>query len=366
MVSSDFTSGPVRNLTSEELGQSGFTDLELLSDSGHNLVYRAMFGGKWVVLKSARVEEGSTTRNLQLLRREYDIMRAIDSIYVVRPWQMADIPGIGTAIVMEYVHGRTLNAFLQERPSFHERRRVTEELLEALASLHAQQIVHGDLKSSNILITNSGNHVRLIDFGFADTDAFLAKNIGTTEAVRPPQLSDGETADVQRDIYALGTILQQLFPHCFSLVRKRCLHNRYPSIREVRKALSRSLLMQWLIPVVCSAIIAVISIIGLYRFGARDVPKDEAWQILREQTEKEYDALYLLYADSLINMAEPELMAAMTIHDHYASQMLLLRDSFITANPHYRDLLTEQELTIYTRDYTRLSELFKDYPVRQE
>ena len=84
MISSEFTSGPVRDLTAKELGASEFSDFELLSDTGHNLVYRAMCDGKWVVLKCARIEEGSTTRNLQLLRREYDIMRAIDSLYVKR------------------------------------------------------------------------------------------------------------------------------------------------------------------------------------------------------------------------------------------------------------------------------------------
>lgn len=105
MVQSEFTSGPVRELSSEELGVDGYryTDFELLSDSGHNRVYRAMHAGKRVVLKVAREEEGNATRNRLLLQREYDIMHAIDCIYVVNTWQMADVPGLGRAIVMEYV-----------------------------------------------------------------------------------------------------------------------------------------------------------------------------------------------------------------------------------------------------------------------
>ena len=224
MQSSDFTSGPVRDLTPEELGGSVYSDFELLSDSGHNLIYRALCSGKWVVLKAARNEEGNTTRNQLLLCREYDIMRAIDCIYVVLPWQMTEVPGIGTAIVMEYVQGRTLDAFLQEKPSLNERKRVADELMEALDSLHARQIVHGDLKGSNILITDVGNHVRLIDFGFADTDAYLAKNIGTTPSIQSPeQVSpSAETADIQRDIYAFGKILSALFPRRYYFIRKRC------------------------------------------------------------------------------------------------------------------------------------------------
>ena len=46
MEENTFTSGPVRPLNSQELGVEHLTDYELLSDSGHNLIYRAQMGGK--------------------------------------------------------------------------------------------------------------------------------------------------------------------------------------------------------------------------------------------------------------------------------------------------------------------------------
>ena len=373
MVSSEFTSGPVRDLTSKELGVSDFSDFELLSDSGHNLVYRAMCGGKWVVLKCAKVEEGNTIRNQQLLRREYDIMRAIDSLYVVRTWQMTDVPELGMAIVMEYVHGRTLDAFLQEKPSYSERKRITEELLEALIALHERQIVHGDLKGTNILITDAGNHVRLIDFGFADTDAYIAKNIGTTPSILPsgrldlrqPSEDHSMTADIQRDIYAFGKILSRLFPHRFKSIRKRCLKGHYLSIKEVRKALSRSSLILWLILFVCFAIIVAVSIIGLFRSGAPDVPKEDAkWQILKQKAEMAYEEFYRLSADSLTNMAEPEYYAAREIVHHYAISMYNQREQFLLDYPEYEEQLIEQQSAIYSRDYQRLNRIMKNYQVK--
>ena len=384
MTSNDFTSGPVRDLTPEELGVSGFSDFELLSDTGHNLVYRAIWGGKWVVLKAARVEEGNTTRNQQLLRREYDIMRSIDSIYVVRPWQMTDVPGIGTAIVMEYVHGRTMDAFVQEKPSFSERRRVAEELMEALESLHGRQIVHGDLKGSNILISETGNHVRLIDFGFADTDAYIAKNIGTSPSIQSPEPSADacrETADIQRDIYALGKILSLLFPYRFRLIRKRCLHNRYQSVSDVRKAIRRHVLWSRLIPVIAIVLMVVLAAVGWHRTVDQEtVPvlqkdtivvttlviepqADSTWLTIREQAAKKYNRLYRVYTDSLKNMAEPDRTAGIEMIGRYAARVVEQRDRLITAHPEYEEQLREQELLIYTRDEPRLEEIIKEYPI---
>lgn len=362
MQSSDFTSGPVRDLTPEELGGSVFSDFELLSDSGHNLIYRALCSGKWVVLKAARTEEGNTTRNRLLLRREYDIMRAIDCIYVVLPWQMTEVPGIGTAIVMEYVQGRTLDAFLQEKPSFAERKRVADELMEALASLHARQIVHGDLKGTNILITDVGNHVRLIDFGFADTDAYLAKNIGTTPSIQSPEQPDtsASTADIQRDIYAFGKILSVLFPHRYCFIRKRCLNNRYASIREVKAALRRRTMCRQGLPIVFISLVAVVAMVGWLRTAPQD-DVDSEWLEIQQKAETAYNERYLLAVDSLNNMEVPNYGVANEIVHNYAMDMYYLREQFVTDYPEYEDQLHEQQRVIYGRDYTRLHKIRQSY-----
>ena len=213
MDTNSLTSGPVRPLSSQELGIEHLTDYELLSDSGHNLVYRAQMGGKWVVLKAAKPNEGEQTRNQLLLEREFEIMHRLDSIYVVQTIAMVDDPQLGRSILMEYVHGRPLDRFIAENPSSAERRRVADELMEALIFLHERQVVHGDLKPGNILITDSDNHVRLIDFGFSDNEAYIAKNIGSTPSVSSPEQLPTDVLKPERDIYALGKMLELLFPH---------------------------------------------------------------------------------------------------------------------------------------------------------
>ena len=57
------------------------------------------------------------------------------------------------------------------------------QIIDALLYLHNKQIVYRDLKLSNIMITQNGYHVKIIDFGLADTDSYdilkqLAETIG--------------------------------------------------------------------------------------------------------------------------------------------------------------------------------------------
>ena len=301
MADSEFTSGPLRDLSARELGVSGFSDFELLSDSGHNYVYRAMLDGKWVVLKVAKEEEGNTSRNRLLLQREYDIMHAIDCRYVVKTWQMTEVPDWGTAIVMEYVAGRSLERFLEEKPSLSTRQRVADEVMEALMFLHERQVVHGDLNSNNILVTDAGDHVQLIDFGFADTDAYIAKNIGTSPSIAEAVPEENGHLSVGKDIYALGKILELLFPKKLRLVIRRCCSekNRYSSVREVRAACRRYWRMRWLLPLLFAGLLALATLLWMPH-TEEPMPQpmvDTAWLSVKEEAEKQYDTLYRVYAD---------------------------------------------------------------------
>ena len=347
MAKTDFTSGPLRELSAKELGTSGFSDFELLSDSGHNCVYRAMTDGKWVVLKVAKEEEGNTARNRLLLKREYDIMHAIDCLYVVKTWQLAEVPEVGTAIVMEYVAGRTLERFVQENPSLSERRRVAAELMEALAFLHERQIVHGDLKPSNILITDAGNHVRLIDFGFSDTDAYITK------------------IAIDHDNEALKKIVKLLFPGRLNYI--------------IRVAILRRWRLKWFLPVLIGICIAAIILLFRPHPVEPTAPVqvqtdtvqvitqpsvDSVWLNLEKQANGQYRKLYRIYSDSLTNMPERSLNEGIAMTNRYAARMLEERDKFIRRNPQYEKQLHEQYLLIYTWDLPRLQDICKDYPIR--
>lgn len=383
MDTNSFTSGPIRSLSSQELGVNHLTDYELLSDSGHNLVYRAQMGGKWVVLKAAKPTEGEQTRNQLLLEREFEIMHRLDSIYVVQTISMVDDPQLGRAILMEYVHGRSLDRFVTENPSAAERRRVADELMEALIFLHERQIVHGDLKPSNILITDSGNHVRLIDFGFSDNEAFIAKNIGTSPSISSPEQLPTNVLKPERDIYALGKMLALLFPHSLKPVIRRCLasdRSRYISVRQVRAALHRYWRMRWLMPWIL-AITTIIAFVIVFQPNPTETAQiseiqtdtevvvpakpavDSIWLNLKYEIDKQYTSLYITYADSLSHMPEKTMNAAIYKLSGYANELLKEHKYLTDAYPQYEDSLQELYLAHLVRDHNRLQSICEDYPM---
>lgn len=383
MDTNSFTSGPIRPLSSQELGVNHLTDYELLSDSGHNLVYRAQMGGKWVVLKAAKPTEGEQTRNQLLLEREFEIMHRLDSIYVVQTISMVDDPQLGRAILMEYVHGRSLDKFVAGNPTSTERRRVADELMEALIFLHERLIVHGDLKPSNILITDSGNHVRLIDFGFSDNEAFIAKNIGTSPSISSPEQLPTNVLKPERDIYALGKMLALLFPHSLKPVIRRCLasdRSRYISVRQVRAALHRYWRMRWLMPWIL-AITTIIAFVIVFQPNPTETAQiseiqtdtevvvpakpavDSIWLNLKYEIDKQYTSLYCIYADSLTNMPEKTTNAAIELLSGYANELLKEHKLLADAYPQYEDSLQELYLSHLVRDHNRLQSICEDYPM---
>lgn len=383
MDTNSFTSGPIRPLSSQELGVNHLTDYELLSDSGHNLVYRAQMGGKWVVLKAAKPTEGEQTRNQLLLEREFEIMHRLDSIYVVQTIAMVDDPQLGRSILMEYVHGRSLDKFVAGNPTSTERRRVADELMEALIFLHDRQIVHGDLKPSNILITDSGNHVRLIDFGFSDNEAFIAKNIGTSPSISSPDQLPTNVLKPERDIYALGKMLALLFPHSLKPVIRRCLasdRSRYISVRQVRAALHRYWRMRWLMPWIL-AITTIIAFVIVFLPNPTETAQiseiqtdtevvvpakpavDSIWLNLKYEIDKQYTSLYITYADSLSHMPEKTMNAAIYKLSGYANELLKEHKLLADAYPQYEDSLQELYLSHLVRDHNRLQSICEDYPM---
>ena len=383
MDTNSFTSGPIRPLSSQELGVNHLTDYELLSDSGHNLVYRAQMGGKWVVLKAAKPTEGEQTRNRLLLEREFEIMHRLDSIYVVQTIAMVNDPQLGRSILMEYVHGRSLDKFVAGNPTSTERRRVADELMEALIFLHDRQIVHGDLKPSNILITDSGNHVRLIDFGFSDNEAFIAKNIGTSPSISSPEQLPTNVLKPERDIYALGKMLALLFPHSLKPVIRRCLasdRSRYISVRQVRAALHRYWRMRWLMPWIL-AITTIIAFVIVFLPNPTETAQiseiqtdtevvvpakpavDSIWLNLKYEIDKQYTSLYITYADSLSHMPEKTMNAAIYKLSGYANELLKEHKYLTDAYPQYEDSLQELYLAHLVRDHNRLQSICEDYPM---
>jgi eukaryotic-like serine/threonine-protein kinase len=129
-------------------------------------------------------------------------------------------------LVLEYLEGETLDDRLIHGPlPAADVLRYATQIAGALDHAHRARIVHGNLKPSNVMLTESG--AKLLDFGLAMTPALAATAtsttasfahnkltvegtlIGTFEYMAPEQL-EGKQADARTDIFALGAVLYEM------------------------------------------------------------------------------------------------------------------------------------------------------------
>ena len=240
MIDSSFIISPI---------SADFSDVwsepELLSSKGHNAIYAATRFGRRYILKALAEPYRESTPHVEMLRKEFSIGVGLDHPNIVRLLDFGHMDSIGWYIQMEYIDGITLDQFLETKPSTAIRRKLLSQLLDALSFLHERQIIHRDIKPSNILVTRNGATVKLIDFGVSDTDDYVTfkQPAGSMAYIAPEQLN-GETIDNRADIYAVGRIIELLFPHRYRVIAHRCTRvertRRYASCARVARAIKRS------------------------------------------------------------------------------------------------------------------------------
>jgi Kae1-associated kinase Bud32 len=219
-----------------------FTDVEILSTSEVNVVAKGKRYGRWWLLKGLRPEVRNEAGYQQRLRKELDIMMQLQHPGIVTAMGVETVEELGDCILMEYVDGVTLKEWLQATTTRKERRRIANQLTEAVSYIHSKGIVHRDLKPANIIVTRNGENVKLIDFGLADTDshAVLKQPAGTLKYMSPEQQQTA-VADVRNDIYSMGVIFQQM-DLGYSRIVRRCLlpiGQRYQNVTELRDSMTR-------------------------------------------------------------------------------------------------------------------------------
>lgn len=127
-------------------------------------------------------------------------------------------PGKGPIwIVSRFVQGTTVDKFLSYMPSetrtYQKVCQLFLPVLDALTYLHSKNILHLDIKPSNIMVENDSN-VRLMDLGIAtdQNGAILGSQgmLGTPNFAAPEQLVPHSTLDARTDIYEAAVTLYEL------------------------------------------------------------------------------------------------------------------------------------------------------------
>ncbi len=122
-------------------------------------------------------------------------------------------------IAMEFIQGKTVKEILNEKGKFEidTALDIWKQLCRGLSCAHERQIIHRDIKGSNVMITEDQT-VKIMDFGLAkivaDTMKYSTINIGTPLFIAPEQIL-GKNVDRRTDIYSLGvTMFEMITGEC--------------------------------------------------------------------------------------------------------------------------------------------------------
>ena len=190
----------------------------LVGCGGTGEVYRArdLRLGRIVALKLLETDREPALRNEARLRQE---ARAIGALAHPRICALHDISEHDgrTFLVMEFIEGETLaERLVRGRLPISDALEYAIQILEGLDHAHERQVVHGDLKPSNVMITSGG--IKLLDFGLArlrastagfdeplltSTASAGARFEGTVPYMSPEQLEAG-VVDERTDVFAFG------------------------------------------------------------------------------------------------------------------------------------------------------------------
>ena len=240
---------------------SSFHSIKEIETKGYSCLYTATQFGKKVILKGLKPEFKKERFYQDLLKKEFEISYSLNHPNIVKIIDFQNILNIGDCIVMEYVEGVTLREFvesqrdnkttsqrIEEAQNRRDKRvyeKIFNELLDAMEYFHSKQIIHRDLKPDNILITNNGNNVKIIDFGLSDADDYviLKQAAGTRKYAAPEQLIPNNTIDCRADIYSLGIILKNNFPKSYHKIAEKCAQQdkekRFSSVNDIRNFIKK-------------------------------------------------------------------------------------------------------------------------------
>jgi serine/threonine-protein kinase len=232
--------------------------LEEVGSGGMAVVYRGrdLALDREVAVKLLHPHLAARAESRARFAREARAVARLAHPNIVEIWDTAGEAALESYIVTEFVHGRTLRAFVDEVGTAYPEIGVllVRALADALVHAHGAGVIHRDLKPENVLVSERGRRaVKLADFGIARILASDERMTMTGALVgspnhMAPEIIEGEEADARSDIFSLGTILYWLAtgklpfaaPNPTATLR-RVLEGDYPDPREVSPLVSDEL-----------------------------------------------------------------------------------------------------------------------------
>jgi eukaryotic-like serine/threonine-protein kinase len=230
--------------------------VEKLGQGGMGIVYKAEDTKlkREVAIKFLPHSFNVSAKDKEKLKTEAQIAAGLNHPNIATVYAIEEF-GDDTFIVMEYVKGKELKDVIKNSPdkklNFDDFLNYAIQITKGLNAAHKKGIIHRDIKSSNIMLSEDGR-IRVMDFGLAHIhgDPMLTKKgstPGTTAYMSPEQLR-GEEVDFRSDLWSLGIVFYEIltgrppFQGNFDqAVIYSVLHEKPKSIKKVNPDISDEL-----------------------------------------------------------------------------------------------------------------------------
>ncbi len=189
----------------------------VIGEGGNAIVYLAFdtFSNKQVAVKLLKSTVSENPDHYQRYLREIKTACTFTTRKIVKIYDVGlynDRP----YIVMEYIKGQSAKDLIVQRGylDISEALDIIIQICDSIHEVHKYNIIHRDIKPQNILIKGDGCVV-LADFGTAFIDNLDPEITSQTVIIGSPhyldpEISKGNRATVQSDIYALGISMFEL------------------------------------------------------------------------------------------------------------------------------------------------------------
>jgi len=213
-------SGALADVDADVIGGDLYTLAKKLRESPEVTLFRGTRNSDRlpVVLKVLN-SEYPRPREIAKLKHEHAVLQSFDSPQVVRTLGLEKF-GNGMALVLEDVGEQSLDRFVgEQRLDLETFLSTAIAMAEVVEQIHAQQIIHKDIKPHHFFLTGGGGGgVKLIDFGLATrlvhearSGGAISQLEGTLAYMSPEQTGRmNRLIDRRSDLYSLGVTLYEL------------------------------------------------------------------------------------------------------------------------------------------------------------
>jgi serine/threonine-protein kinase len=223
-----------------------------LGAGGMGEVYKALDTklSRTVVIKILPAELTARETNLKRFAREARLASSLDHPNICTIFDLDESGGIHF-IAMQYVEGRNLRQLVDGRPlELQSALSIAIQVADALAAAHSRGIIHRDVKSGNIMVTEAGL-VKVLDFGLAKLlqDDARVGGIHQTELTEigvpygtpthaAPEQARGDQVDFRADIFSTGVILYEMLTGTWPFRGKTAIDVRHAVLHDTPRPLA--------------------------------------------------------------------------------------------------------------------------------